>query len=357
MTQSPQPAPSPADPLRICIGVFAHNEERCIEATLRSMAGQSIWHAGWAVKVLVLVNGSSDQTAAIAERVTRELAASGPFTAQICVLAEGGKSRTWNTYVHTLAPPDTDFLFFTDADIQLPDPTTFVDIIQFLQATPVAAICTSRPTKEVELRSARTPFEWATKRISELAQNPASARRTVSGSLYCLRGHEARAMALPVGLLGEDGYVRTAVSTRGFRAPPDDTRLDRCPTARHVFTQVHGLAAFLKHERRLLMGTLQNRALWKVVEQRPAGIDPSEYVFLRNRSTPDWARQTLIDSRKSGSLWSLIKDKASPPLEQLRYQKPLRRVALLPIALARAALAVPVCISTERAIRSGRISW
>jgi hypothetical protein len=349
--------PPPSGPVRVCIGVFAHNEERCIEATLRSIAAQSVWKAGWAVSVLVLVNGSSDQTAPIAERVARELAAAGPFSAEVCVLAEGGKSRTWNTYVHTLAPPDTDFLFFTDADIQLPDPTTFVDIIRFLQATPVAAICTSRPTKEVELRPARSLFEWATKRISEIAQNPVASRRGVSGSLYCLRGHEARAIALPVGLLGEDGYVRTAVSTRGFRAPPDDTRLDRCPTARHVFSQVASLGEFFTHERRLMMGTLQNRALWKIVEQRPADTDPSQFVFRLNAAQPGWARQALIDSRKGASVLELIRETGAIPLGQLRFHPLLRRLALFPVALARATLCVPVCISAERAIRQGRISW
>src|SRR5688572_8342662 len=104
---------------KIDIGIFAHNEERAIGEMLSRFSRQSLFATPeHSVRVFVLANGCSDRTAEVAKAAFDKLYAPGQI--DVVNLAEGGKSRTWNKFVHELSRPDTDFLLFCDADLRLP---------------------------------------------------------------------------------------------------------------------------------------------------------------------------------------------------------------------------------------------
>ena len=79
--------------MTVAVGIFAHQEERRIAACLASLPlgrPDTIFH--------VLVNGTSDATAARA----RTAAADRPHVI-VHDIAQGGKARTWNHFVHDLS--------------------------------------------------------------------------------------------------------------------------------------------------------------------------------------------------------------------------------------------------------------
>ncbi|MCC6478886.1 MAG: glycosyltransferase, partial [Sphingomonadaceae bacterium] len=73
----------------ICIAVLAHNEEERIAACLNSLPlGDA------QVAIHVIVNGSTDATAAIAGGV-----AAAARNVRAHIYSEGGKARSWNRFL------------------------------------------------------------------------------------------------------------------------------------------------------------------------------------------------------------------------------------------------------------------
>ena len=91
--------------MKVDLGVFAHNEAAGIAAVVRALRAQAV--PGLDLRILVLANGCRDATAALAAEAGAEVAD----------LPEGGKSRTWNRFVHDLSRLDAAVLIFADADI------------------------------------------------------------------------------------------------------------------------------------------------------------------------------------------------------------------------------------------------
>src|SRR3954468_15771515 len=107
--------------MRLSLGIFAHNEEQNIGATLESLFRQSVLKPASAklritfVEIICLPNGCTDRTAEIAAESGRLLP---PFVIyRVVDIPQSGKSRTWNLFVHELSDPAADFLILLDADI------------------------------------------------------------------------------------------------------------------------------------------------------------------------------------------------------------------------------------------------
>jgi len=129
--------------LLVDIGVFAHNEAEGISAMVRSLGAQDLLHvAGFDVRVLILANGCTDDTGPRA----RALAVPG---IEVVELAQGGKSRTWNRFVHDLSRPAADILIFADADIAFPQPNTLRRLVEELRARAMLWVLNSRPVEDL----------------------------------------------------------------------------------------------------------------------------------------------------------------------------------------------------------------
>jgi glycosyltransferase involved in cell wall biosynthesis len=133
----------------IDIGIFAHNEEAGIGAMLRDLARQSVLRDDrFSVRVVVLANGCRDKTASAAREAVS--AFPDPAMVEVLDLAEGGKSRTWNRFVHDVARPDADLLAFLDADIGLPQQDVIDRLAAFLNAHPGVDATSSQPVKDID---------------------------------------------------------------------------------------------------------------------------------------------------------------------------------------------------------------
>jgi GT2 family glycosyltransferase len=118
----------------ISVAIFAHNEARRIAASLSSLPLDRS-----DVRFHVLVNGSSDATASIARAIAEQHRA-------IIVhdLKQGGKSRTWNHYVHSIVCGDESHYIFMDGDAEI-TPGAIDALCAALDANPLAHSASGMP--------------------------------------------------------------------------------------------------------------------------------------------------------------------------------------------------------------------
>ncbi len=172
----------------ISVAIFAHQEERRIAACLHSLP---LHRAD--IRFHVLVNGSQDGTADIA----REISATHPSVI-VHDLAEGGKSRTWNHYIHQIISGDESHYIFMDGDATL-TPGAIDALCATLDAHPRANAASGMPMNGRNYRD---------------YQKLLRRDRGLFGDLYALSNDFVRricnrALGLPIDLIGDDGLIAT----------------------------------------------------------------------------------------------------------------------------------------------------
>lgn len=170
----------------VAVAIFAHQEERRIGACLASLPldrADTIYH--------VLVNGSTDGTAARARAV-----AAGRTNVVVHDIAEGGKSRTWNRFIHEWLAGDEHAVVFMDGDAEIARGS--IDALaQALANHPDANAAAGMPLNG---------------RMATHYRQLLSEDGGLFGDLYALSGNfvarvRARGLRLPEDLIGDDGLV------------------------------------------------------------------------------------------------------------------------------------------------------
>lgn len=169
----------------IAVGIFAHQEERRIGACLDSLPldrPDTHYH--------VLVNGSTDATAAQARD-----AAQGRANVLVHDIAAGGKSRTWNHFVHDLLTSNEEAVIFMDGDAEIA-PGSIDALAQTLRKTSANA-------------AAGMPLNG---RMASHYRHLLRDEGGLFGDLYALSGSfmsriRTRRLHLPQDLIGDDGLI------------------------------------------------------------------------------------------------------------------------------------------------------
>lgn len=257
-------------PVCVDIGVFAHNEEAGIAAMLATLARQSVLtDPDFDVRINVLSNGSRDGTAEVAAAA---LAATPGQGHRVHDLAEGGKSRTWNRFVHDLSRPAAQVLICADADIDLPDPKALARLAGGLMARPGLHVLNSRPVKDIA-DGARGPLD----RLIAMAGGTLDDWKTaICGQLYAIRAARARALHLPVGLPVEDGFLRAMVLTDALTRDEDLSRIDGDDGVFHLYASERSVGGLIRHQTRIVIGSALNAAAFAHLRGLPAGARRDE---------------------------------------------------------------------------------
>ncbi|WP_022682201.1 glycosyltransferase [Sphingobium bisphenolivorans] len=197
--------------MRVAVGIFAHQEERRIAACLASLPLDrpgTLFH--------VLVNGSKDATA---ERA-RE-AAGGRANVLVHDLPSGGKSRTWNRFIHELLTGEEEAVICLDGDAQ----------IRAGSIDALAKTLTDGPRLNA---AAGMPLNG---RSAAAYRESLRHDRGLFGDLYALSGFFVRSirqqeLRLPEDLIGDDGLVAAWAHTNlGPDAAWDRDRIMPCEAA------------------------------------------------------------------------------------------------------------------------------
>jgi cellulose synthase/poly-beta-1,6-N-acetylglucosamine synthase-like glycosyltransferase len=179
---------------KVVVAVLAHNEERRIGACLASLPLDDL-----GVSVHVVVNGSSDRTAAIAREMGQ-----GRGQARLTVhdWPEGGKARSWNRFLFDTPGVNGDVFVFVDGDAEV-TPGSVAALVAALEADPTVNAAAGMPQNG--RRAAQYRAEMA-------------ASRGLFGDLYALSGSfvarlRASGIRLPADLIGDDSLIGALAKT------------------------------------------------------------------------------------------------------------------------------------------------
>jgi glycosyltransferase involved in cell wall biosynthesis len=266
----------------IVIAVFAHNEAgriaRCIQSLPLGQVGVSIH---------VIVNGSSDATAAIA-RVFAETHAN----LVIHDWPEGGKARSWNRFIFEVLGDFAPVHVFVDGDAEVL-PGSIAALYRTLALDGYAQAASALPMNG---------------RLGRVYRRRLTREHGLFGDLYALRGaflarmKEAGAR-LPEDLVGDDGLVAAlAKCDLGNEEGWDDARVAVCATAGFLCEPVRigRPASWLMQLRRMRNYSqrhFQNLMISTIMERHgPAGL-PSSLASIYSRHLPS------MRPRRHPALW------------------------------------------------------
>ncbi len=176
----------------ICIAVLAHNEAARIAACLNSLPLNDA-----SVAIHVIVNGSTDATAAIAGGV-----AAAVHNVQVHIYREGGKARSWNRFLFDELDGFHESHIFIDGDAEI-TPGSIEALRKALKQKPQANAASGLPMNG---------------RKMDHYQQVMRREHGLFGDLYALRGDflkrmKAAGIRLPDDVIGEDGLICAMAKT------------------------------------------------------------------------------------------------------------------------------------------------
>ena len=270
--------------MRVDIGVFAHDEADGIAAMMAGVLAQDLLQdPAFSVRVLVLANGCSDDTVARAQAPGVEVAD----------LSEGGKSRTWNRFVHDLARSDAGVLVFADADIEFCDTGA---LRRLVQAMGTHWVINSQPVKDIVARP--EGLSCMDMIIAAAGGGLDDWRTAICGQLYAMPAQVARRFHLPVGLPVEDGFLRAMVLTDALTGPEDFSRIGGADGVFHIYASERSVGALIRHQTRIVIGSAVNFAAFAAVAALPVVERHAE--LARAAANPGWLGAVL---RKALPRW------------------------------------------------------
>lgn len=199
------------------VAIFAHQEERRIAGCINSLP-----LASDAFEFHLLVNGTTDRTAAIAHTLTEHF----PHF-HIHDLFKGGKARTWNHFVDHLFNDAALAVLFVDGDAEVM-PGALESMVETLTASPQANGVNAMPL------AGRTQNTYREQMLDD---------HGLFGALYGLSGRflnrlKVSGIRLPLDLIGDDGLVAALAKTDlKDESHWDKSRITNCPAAHFRFEE------------------------------------------------------------------------------------------------------------------------
>ncbi len=345
----------------ISIGILAWNEEECIGGTLRSLLAQRLIRELTAtgdvhVEVIVVPNGCSDRTA---EQAVAALQAGahalpeGAFTWRVESVATPGKVNAWNLFVHHFSNPQADCIFLMDADIRLDHPDTLGNMLCALVQDAQAAVSTDLPRKHIATKTHKSLADRLSLAVSGMTQ---AAPGQLTGQLYCARSPLLRRVHMPLGLLVEDGFLKQMLCSEMMRSPCDNRRVVRAPDASHVFEAYTGLKDIFFNQRRQQIGHAVYTFLRDYLQTHVGEKDAGEIIAENNARDPDWFCALIRARVKQRGRWVMYPGAFAVRWRRLRNLPRWRALLRLPVATAAFLLDVAVLVAANHRLRSGQLA-
>lgn len=325
----------------ISIGILAYNESERIGPMLRSLFKQNFLVLSTSnnlIEIIVVANGCTDNTAAIAKSTLEELATQSKqenISWRVCEVGEKGKSNAWNIFVHELSSQKADYLFLMDADIVLHDRDTLHSMVKVLETRPEVWIAVDKPIKDVSLKKDRNLIDKLSILVSGLSGNHAveGGPAWLCGQLYCARSEILRRIWLPIGSPTQDALLYTMIVTDCYKSPARADRIVLAGAASHIFEAYTNITRLFRHEKLLIIGNTVNEIIYKELIPNSDAFQDAGLLFgQKNRQDPKWLNKYIQDM--AAKKWWLVPRFIFIRRFKSLMNKPLRQVVLLfPLAL------------------------
>ena len=267
----------------VSIAVLAHNEERRIARCLGSLPlddPQTFIH--------VVVNGSTDRTASIAQQFARRHA-----NVRVHVYEEGGKARSWNRFVFDDLPGFSETHIFVDGDAEI-------------SAGSVSALARALAENPGANAASGLPLNG---RNAAAYRNDIRVERGMFGDLYALRGAflermKRNGVRLPRDAVGDDELIATFAKTDlGGLDAWDDLRIVPSEDAGFYCEETSLLRprTLRTQYRRMINYSVrhfQNRIMAHIMKEGGPEQLPERFASLYDQWIPRFAPR-----RKAGRWW------------------------------------------------------
>lgn len=281
--------------IEVDVGIFSHNEEIAVTGMLTSLASQDIFqHAEFSTKVFLLANGCTDQTVAKAKSYMQSFP--GKLPLQIVETDQGGKSRTWNLFVHDTSRKSAKYTVFCDCDIELPRTDTIRKMVEFLQEKPEVDAASSRPVKDITFYPKNLTF--IEKIISASGDQLDGGQTSICGQLYIMRTSTARRIHIPIGLPVEDGFVRAMILTDRLLKSENFDLIGGSNSIFHLYESERKVINLVRHQVRIVIGSAINSAIFgylrefegesKLRELERSSVDENWVKNVCETRLPNW---------------------------------------------------------------------
>lgn len=338
--------------MNICIAVLAHNEETGIERTLQDLLLQDLWKSEpYSTELMVVVNGTTDRTVAVSEKVLKE----AEINARVFDLIRPGKANAWNQFIHDLSPVDTDIFILVDADIVLSQTEALRVMVETLIAHPEAVAVVDVPIKDLAKNEKKGAAARLSLSVSDLA---AAGPPKLCGQLYAARAEALRKIFLPEPMLVEDGFIKAMLVTDAFTIEENAQRLVRAADVFHVYEAETKLKSIYCHEKRILIGSICNFLLFDLARELVSeGEDVGAWMKEQTEKNPEWFRRRIQEHFSARGvpkeIWAMVR----APWNQLNHVKGKARLRALPASLVRTGLNFVVAVGAVTDVKKGRLNW
>lgn len=355
--------------LALSIGILAYNEEQSLATTLSSLFGQSIFsnpvigatHKIKKIEVVVVPNGCTDRTAAVAEAelVSHISQLDSNYREDVNLvpvveeLKQGGKSNAWNIYTHEISDQDADLIIMIDADIEFNQVETIYNSLTTLMDCDDSTVVVDSPLKSLQRKPNKTWIDRISLRVS---QDYLDSGIGVAGSFYCARARTLRQIWMPAGLPGEDGFLKAMIITDMFRAGVDHGKIVRAEDASHFYIPETSISRIIRHELREIIGTSINCFLtWDFLLFATDPKGPGAGVVLRNliEGRPEWMAEYLNNTIKNKGFWVLPRGMVTKRLTELKGKHPIGDFKTCAAAVLRFLFGLPLCLVANHKLKSG----
>lgn len=279
--------------LNIDVGVFAYNEENNIKKIIEAINSQDIFNykTEISVNVFILANGCTDNTVEIAKSLITNEAL---VNFELINFDIGGKSRTWNRFVHEFSRTDADHLIFCDSDIWFTNNSIFRRLVEHINNNPMLSAVSSRPIKDLTI--AKDNLTLSNKAIAASGDGLNNWKKSICGQLYILKAMVARTIYLPIGLPVEDGYVRAMITTENMTKNEDLSKISGDENIFHLYRSERTIKALINHQTRIVIGSAINYQIFN--ELRRLNLFHNEMlVYTKSLSENEYWLTKLIQTK------------------------------------------------------------
>lgn len=331
--------------MKIAVCILAKDEARNIRTILKQLSGQSILsQPGVAMEIHVISNGSRDSTVAEAAACT-DLFVDTVASLHVHDVKQAGKSRAWNLAVHDLLPVSIDHLIFLDADITLIDENVLTDLVRPLVDDPVLQVCAGYPVKDVAAKDRKSLLDRLSLRVS----SDTRFVDAISGQLYAARATALKDIWLPDTTPGEDGFLNAMIYTCGFTKEHAPGRVKGLERPTHYYEALNPVA-FLRHEQRLIVGTIINRWIFEYLWSLKLSSSAGHLIRKWNSEDSGWVER-IIRKRAANQAWLIPNAIVFGRLKTNRARSLAKSIAFFPLALAATLLTIPPAVGANRRLK------